>query len=154
MVWLLVIGVVATGLSLLSPGGACAGNIADFTLIIKTTDDNREGGIIEVNLWQGNRPIAKYEDMGKSWEVGKDPDKINADNPIKARAFKKAVPIEARIKLRDGKEYNIRWAFNIEVIAFDDKGDELVFKRDGMVLDTTGKGPNLEDEKTIATVMP
>jgi hypothetical protein len=141
-------------LSLLSPGGACAGCITDFTLIIKTTDDNREGGIIEVNLWQGSRPIAKYEDTEKSWEIDKEPVKINADNPLKARAFERGVPIEATIKLRDGKEYNIRWAFNIEVIAFDDQGNELVIKRDGKVLNTTGKGSNLEDEKTIATVMP
>jgi hypothetical protein len=87
MVRLLVIGVVAAELSLLSPGGACAGNITDLTLIIKTTDDNREGGIIEVTLWQGSRPIAKYEDTEKSWEIDKEPVKINADNPLKARAF-------------------------------------------------------------------
>lgn len=144
----------AAELSLLSPSDACAGNITDLTLIIKTTDDNREGGIIEVTLWQGNRPIAKFEDTEKSWEIGQKPVKINADNPFKARAFRKGLPIEARIKLRDGKEYNIRWAFNIEVIAFDYQGNELVFKRDGMVLDTTGKGPNLENEKSIATATP
>jgi hypothetical protein len=80
-------------------------------------------------------------------EVGKEPVRINANNPLKEQASKKGVPIAARIKLRDGKEYNTRWALDIEVIAFDDQGNELVFKRDGMILDTTGKGPNLRTRR-------
>src|SRR4051812_40860023 len=102
-------------MALSGPGNAWAGVISDLTLKIKTTNDNREGGILEVTLWQDDRPIAKYEDTEKSWADNEEV-KINAENPLKTRAFQPGVPIEARVKLRDGKEYNISWNFNIEVV--------------------------------------
>ncbi len=147
LVALVIVAMAAT------PAPARADKITDLTIKIKTTDQNREGGVVTVTLWQEDRIIASYVDSEKAWGDGTEV-KISAENLYKNRQFNPSKPIEARINLSEANEVNILWRFNITVIGFSDTGNRVTISRDSMQLDTTGKGKNREAEALIGNGKP
>jgi hypothetical protein len=134
-----------------------AERIIKAVLHFQTTNDDKEGGVVDVEFWTAKNfqkqrqppfffEIQKSDHLSKlctchikeeGWGEGATRDyDIAFDQP----PVLPSEPMIAILRLTDGVEYNISWHCNVEFTLVTDRGNRLVFKRDGIGLDTTGRG--------------
>jgi hypothetical protein len=115
--------------------------VKEMKLEFKTTTDDREGGVVEVEIWHNGKVVASHSVCEKPvWNKGNCSQitiPINRTMPCQG--------LTARIKLKDATECNIRWKFHATIELKNAFGTVASFVRNNAILDTTGRGRGRSD---------
>ena len=123
--------------------------IIEIYLKFRTTGDDKEGGIVTVEFWDKDAtPPAKVCDFlipEEAWPKNsmREFSRTKVDAPLPNR------PLEAKLRLTDGKEVNISWTCDVEFQLKTDEERVIAFGKKGIQLDTTGRGRPRSAEDTV-----
>lgn len=104
-------------------------------LIVHTTNDDREGGWIHVNVFQNGKLLFSHDDGEKTWNPGAWND-IDFNTDINAST---GDPLTVQLEFHEGNEVNVSWTFDTEVQVYKEDGNFVKVNHNGNLLNATNQ---------------